>query len=213
MTLHRRLEERLADFLGMPAALLFGSGYLANLGHHPRPRRARRDLFCDALRHASVADACRLAGAETFSTSTRTPTTSPGGCATPTAAGRSSSPRACSALEGDSAPLELIVAWPAATGCALVDDSHASGPWAPTAPARWPSGARAGRCLAGSLGTALGSAGAYVAATARPPATWWRAPHRSGSTAPPPPVVAAAMAALEPLARAAAAGREAAGQG
>src|SRR6476646_7807330 len=32
MTIHRRLEERLADFEGSESALLFGSGYLANIG-------------------------------------------------------------------------------------------------------------------------------------------------------------------------------------
>src|SRR6058998_1723424 len=32
MTIHRRLEERLAAFKGTESALLFGSGYLANLG-------------------------------------------------------------------------------------------------------------------------------------------------------------------------------------
>ena len=32
MTIHRRLEERLADFEGTESCLLFGSGYLANLG-------------------------------------------------------------------------------------------------------------------------------------------------------------------------------------
>ena len=40
MTLHRRLEERLADFTGTEAALLFGSGYLANTGHDRGARRA-----------------------------------------------------------------------------------------------------------------------------------------------------------------------------
>src|SRR5439155_680168 len=32
MTLHRRLEERLAEFIGAESALLFGAGYLANTG-------------------------------------------------------------------------------------------------------------------------------------------------------------------------------------
>src|SRR5579875_281474 len=32
MTIHRRLEERLAEFKGRQSALLFGSGYLANAG-------------------------------------------------------------------------------------------------------------------------------------------------------------------------------------
>src|SRR5213592_2689233 len=32
MTIHRRLEERLADFKGTEACVLFGSGYLANIG-------------------------------------------------------------------------------------------------------------------------------------------------------------------------------------
>src|SRR5437762_13949908 len=32
MTIHRRLEEQLADFKGYDACVLFGSGYLANIG-------------------------------------------------------------------------------------------------------------------------------------------------------------------------------------
>ena len=66
MTLHRRLEERLADFLGTEAALLFGSGYLTNLGVIPALAERGEIVFTDALNHPSVADACRLAGAEAF---------------------------------------------------------------------------------------------------------------------------------------------------
>ena len=42
MAPHRRLEERLAEFKGYEAALLFGSGYLANIGTIAAPAPARR---------------------------------------------------------------------------------------------------------------------------------------------------------------------------
>src|SRR3954471_11137218 len=66
MTLHRRLEERLASFTGTEAALLFGSGYLANLGFIPALARRGEVVFSDALNHAWIIDGCRLAGADTF---------------------------------------------------------------------------------------------------------------------------------------------------
>src|SRR6266511_3092973 len=66
MTVHRRLEERLADFKRAPAALLFGSGYLANIGVITTLAGADEVVFSDELNHASIIDGCRLARAETF---------------------------------------------------------------------------------------------------------------------------------------------------
>ena len=66
MTVHRRLEERLADFKRTPAALLFGSGYLANIGVITALAREGEVVFSDELNHASIIDGCRLARAETF---------------------------------------------------------------------------------------------------------------------------------------------------
>src|SRR5215208_2468258 len=66
MTLHRRLEERLATFCGARGGLLFGSGSLANLGVIPALARRGEVVFHDELCHASILDGCRLAGAEVF---------------------------------------------------------------------------------------------------------------------------------------------------
>jgi 7-keto-8-aminopelargonate synthetase-like enzyme len=66
MTVHRRLEERLADFKRAQAALLFGSGYLANIGVITSLAGADEVVFSDELNHASIIDGCRLARAETF---------------------------------------------------------------------------------------------------------------------------------------------------
>ena len=64
MTLHRRLEERLASFTGQRAALLFGCGALANLGVIPALARRGEVVLHDELSHTSIADGCRLSGAD-----------------------------------------------------------------------------------------------------------------------------------------------------
>ena len=66
MTLHRRLEERLAAFKGTERCVLFGSGYLANMGVIQALAQEGDVVFSDALNHASIIDGCRLARAETF---------------------------------------------------------------------------------------------------------------------------------------------------
>src|SRR5256884_5502803 len=51
MTVHRRLEERIAEFKGASACLLFGSGYLANTGVVSTLAREGDVRFSDALNH------------------------------------------------------------------------------------------------------------------------------------------------------------------
>src|ERR671935_1541734 len=64
MTIHRRLEEALAEFKGSEACLLFGSGYLANAGIVSALAGAEGVVLSDELNHASLVDGCRLARAE-----------------------------------------------------------------------------------------------------------------------------------------------------
>jgi 8-amino-7-oxononanoate synthase len=60
---HRALEEALADFTGRPRALLFSSGYAANLGVINALLGASDAVFEDRLNHASLVDGGRISGA------------------------------------------------------------------------------------------------------------------------------------------------------
>ena len=61
---HADLEESLADFVGTEAALVFSSGYLANLGVVTALTGAGALVVPDATNHASIVDACRLSRAD-----------------------------------------------------------------------------------------------------------------------------------------------------
>ncbi len=64
MTIHRQLELALSDFEGAKECLLFGSGYLANLGAIGALAGPGDVVFSDALNHASIVDGCRASRAE-----------------------------------------------------------------------------------------------------------------------------------------------------
>jgi len=61
---HRQLEDRLAAFLGKPAALLFSTGYMANLGVVQALAGKGDTVFADKLNHASLNDAMLLSRAK-----------------------------------------------------------------------------------------------------------------------------------------------------
>lgn len=66
LEIHERLEESLAGFLGCEAALLFGSGFLANLAVLTTLAGRHDAVFADRLNHASLVDGARLSGAKVF---------------------------------------------------------------------------------------------------------------------------------------------------
>ncbi|MEE9138978.1 MAG: pyridoxal phosphate-dependent aminotransferase family protein, partial [candidate division NC10 bacterium] len=61
--LYRMLEERLAAFKGRGAALVYSTGYMANLGVISALVKEGDVVYTDALSHASIIDGCRLSRA------------------------------------------------------------------------------------------------------------------------------------------------------
>ena len=65
LPLHTKLEEELAAFKGTEAALLFDTGYMANVGILSALGQKGAVFFSDELNHASIIDGCRLSRAKT----------------------------------------------------------------------------------------------------------------------------------------------------
>ncbi|MFH6684687.1 8-amino-7-oxononanoate synthase [Bacillus amyloliquefaciens] len=63
---HEKLEKTIADFKQTEAALLFSSGYLANIGVLASLPQKGDVILSDQLNHASIVDGCRLSKAETI---------------------------------------------------------------------------------------------------------------------------------------------------
>jgi 8-amino-7-oxononanoate synthase len=203
MTVHRRLEKQLAAFKGTEAALLFGSGYLANLGVVGALARAGEVVFSDELNHASIIDGCRLSRAETFVYGHNDVEHLAWGLSQAGRRGALIVTESVFSMDGDVAPLEEIVALARLHGVRVaVDEAHATGC---VGPGGRGAVAEAGLerevdAVVGTLGKALGAYGAFVACDAELAQLFTNSARSLiFSTAPPPPAVAGALAALELL--------------
>jgi 6-carboxyhexanoate--CoA ligase len=63
---HIKLERDLAEFKGTEAAIVYATGYMANVGAITALVKRGDAVFSDELNHASIIDACRLSGADVF---------------------------------------------------------------------------------------------------------------------------------------------------
>jgi 8-amino-7-oxononanoate synthase len=201
MPVHRRLEERLAGFNGTEAALLFGSGYLANTGTIAALAGPGEVVFSDERNHASIVDGCRLARAETAVYRHNDPEHLAWLLA---GAGRRAAlivTDGVFSMDGDIAPLaELLELARRHRARLMVDEAHATGALGPGGRGSVAAAGLGGEVdvVTGTLGKALGSYGAFVACGATM-ADFLTNSARTFifSTAPAPPLVAAAEAALE----------------
>jgi 8-amino-7-oxononanoate synthase len=203
MTIHRRLEERLAEFARREAALLFGSGFLANTGVVAALARPGDIVFCDELSHPSILDGCRLSGAELFAYDHCDVEHLAWGIRQADGRGALVATDSVFSVDGDVAPLLEVVEVAARHRLRLmVDESHGIGALGPGG-----RGAVADTGLedhvdviVGTLGNALGSYGGFVACD-RPMARYLVSAARTlqFSAAPSPPAVGGALAALDVL--------------
>ena len=201
MRLHEEAEARFAKFAKLPRALLFGSGYAANLGILATLGDRDAEIFSDDLNHACLIDGARLSRAVV----TRYPHSDMGALATAlehsTASTRLVATDAVFSMDGDFAPAREILdlcerhdAW------LVLDDAHGIGVAGKDGHGTLEHfGVRSPRIVyMATLGKALGGYGAFVGA--EPEVIEWllqRARTYIYSTALPPMAAAVAMRALD----------------
>jgi 8-amino-7-oxononanoate synthase len=165
--LHQALEYELAEFKGVEAALIFGSGFSCNVGVIAALTTAD-DLICsDEHNHASIVDGCRLSAA-------RTAVYRRGDLdgleailrESSSAAKRMIVTDAVFSMDGGVAPLpEIVDLADRYDAFVMLDEAHATGVLGPNGEGTLEHFELAGRVpvLMGTLGKALGSVGGFVA--------------------------------------------------
>jgi glycine C-acetyltransferase/8-amino-7-oxononanoate synthase len=203
MTIHRRLEDHLAAFTGRQSALLFGSGYLANIGTIPALARPGDVVFSDEHNHASLVDGCRLSRADVFVYDHGDVEHLEWGIRESEGRGTLIVSESVFSVDGDIAPLHEIVEVAERHALrTIIDEAHGTGTLGPGGRGAL---AEAGLedqvdVIVGTLGEALGSYGGFAACDHQMTRYLLNAARPFiFSTALAPPAVAGALAALDLL--------------
>ena len=163
---HHAFEEELAAFTGRPRALLFSSGYMANLGVASALLKRGHKVLEDRLNHASLLDAGLLSGAR-FARYAHGDVADLKTHLNETASRTLVMTDAVFSMDGDIAPLpELAQATEAAGAFLMVDDAHGFGVLGKHGRGSLEHhglGLAEVPVLMGTLGKACGSFGAFVA--------------------------------------------------
>ncbi len=163
---HRELEQALARFTGRDRALLFSSGYLANLAVLTTFCGRGDTLLLDRLDHASLIDGARLAGARLKRFRHNDPAHA-GRLLAEAKGEKLLAVDGVFSMDGDLAPLpELARLCAEEEAWLMVDDAHGLGVLGEGGGGsleHWGLGQEAVPLLMGTLGKALGTAGAFVA--------------------------------------------------
>ena len=163
---HHRLEEALAEFTGRPRALLFSTGYMANLAAVTALVGRGDTVLQDRLNHASLLDAGLLSGAR-FSRYLHSDAASLASRLAKAEGNTLVVSDGVFSMDGDLAPLPALAAAAKNTGAwLLVDDAHGFGPLGATGGGiveHFGLGMDEVPVLVGTLGKAFGTAGAFVA--------------------------------------------------
>jgi len=161
---HRQLEGALAEWLGVAKALVFTSGYAANVGTLAALASRDDTILSDALNHASLVDGARLSRAEIVVYPHLD-------VAAVRAALASRTQRRCwvvtesyFSMDADSPDLRALrVACDEAGAGLIVDEAHALGVFGPEGRGLCAQEGVEPDVLVGTLGKAFGAGGAFVA--------------------------------------------------
>ena len=167
MTLHEELETKLAEFKSTEAALVFNSGFQANIGILSTLAGEGDVILSDALNHASIIDGCRLSKAQTLVYAHCDLNELEAALKQAASARRRMIvTETIFSMDGDEAPLrEIVELAEEFDAMVMVDEAHGTGVFGANGAgvvAKWGLASRV-TIQMGTLGKALGGFGAYVA--------------------------------------------------